>query len=118
MAMGSSAPHAGPNCRFIAPPFCPRLGIPFVYDPGPGMFVGWKAIADPPAYARARAAVRYDDVGAHAGACAEVPGPHRSGSRDGALDGSGAPGASVLAGGRYVLVPVAAALEARLEPAL
>jgi Double zinc ribbon domain len=21
---------------FIAPPFCPRLGIPFVYDPGPG----------------------------------------------------------------------------------
>ena len=20
---------------FIAPPFCPRLGIPFVYDPGP-----------------------------------------------------------------------------------
>ena len=22
---------------FIAPPFCPRLGIPFIYDPGPGL---------------------------------------------------------------------------------
>jgi len=46
---------------FIAPPFCPRLGIPFVYDPGPGM-LSMEAIADPPAYAHARAAVRYDDV--------------------------------------------------------
>src|ERR1700728_4702059 len=46
---------------FIAPPFCPRLGIPFVYDPGPGM-LSMEAIADPPAYERARAAVRYDDV--------------------------------------------------------
>src|SRR3954470_24329089 len=46
---------------FIAPPFCPRLGIPFIYDPGPGL-LSMEAIADPPAYARARAAVRYDDV--------------------------------------------------------
>jgi ComF family protein len=46
---------------FIAPPFCERLGIPFVYDPGPGI-LSMEAIADPPAYARARAAVRYDDV--------------------------------------------------------
>src|SRR3954467_3319554 len=46
---------------FIAPPYCPRLGIPFVYDPGPGL-LSMEAIADPPAYARARAAVRYDDV--------------------------------------------------------
>jgi ComF family protein len=46
---------------FIAPPFCPRLGIPFVYDPGPGM-LSMEAIADPPAYTRVRAAVRYDDV--------------------------------------------------------
>ena len=45
---------------FIAPPFCPKLGIPFVYDPGPGLSM--EAIADPPAYQRARAAVRYDDV--------------------------------------------------------
>jgi ComF family protein len=46
---------------FIAPPFCPKLGIPFVYDPGPGL-LSMQAIADPPAYQRARAAVRYDDV--------------------------------------------------------
>src|SRR4051794_24156495 len=46
---------------FIAPPFCPRLGIPFVYDPGPGL-LSMEAIADPPAYARARAVVRYDEV--------------------------------------------------------
>jgi ComF family protein len=46
---------------FIAPPYCERLGIPFVYDPGPGI-LSMEAIADPPAYARARAAVRYDDV--------------------------------------------------------
>lgn len=47
--------------NFIAPPFCERLGIPFVYDPGPGI-LSMEAIADPPAYRRARAAVRYDDV--------------------------------------------------------
>jgi ComF family protein len=46
---------------FIAPPLCPRLGIPFIYDPGPGL-LSMEAIANPPAYTRARAAVRYDDV--------------------------------------------------------
>jgi len=46
---------------FIARPYCPRLGIPFIYDPGPGL-LSMEAIANPPAYARARAAVRYDDV--------------------------------------------------------
>ena len=45
---------------FIAPPFCLRLGIPFIYDPDPGL-LSMEAISDPPAYARARAAVRYDD---------------------------------------------------------
>jgi len=45
----------------MAPPFCPRLGIPFVYDPGSDL-LSMEAIANPPAYARARAAVRYDDV--------------------------------------------------------
>jgi ComF family protein len=46
---------------FIAPPYCERLGIPFAYDPGPGV-LSMQAIADPPAYGRARAAVRYDEV--------------------------------------------------------
>ena len=54
-----------PSCwgklAFIAPPYCPRLGIPFAYDPGPGI-LSMQAIADPPAYSRARAAVRYDDI--------------------------------------------------------
>jgi len=45
----------------IEPPFCARLGIPFTYDPGPGL-LSMEAIASPPAYDRARAAVRYDDV--------------------------------------------------------
>jgi len=46
---------------FISTPYCPRLGIPFAYDPGPGI-LSMQAIANPPAYSRARAAVRYDDV--------------------------------------------------------
>src|ERR1700684_3326902 len=46
---------------FTAQPYCPRLGIPFVYDPGPEL-LSMEAIANPPAYQRARAAVRYDDV--------------------------------------------------------
>jgi ComF family protein len=54
-----------PSCwsklSFITRPYCERLGIPFVYDPGPGI-LSMEAIADPPAYHRARAAVRFDDV--------------------------------------------------------
>lgn len=46
---------------FIEPPYCARLGIPFTYDPGPGL-LSMEAIANPPAYDRARAAVRYDDI--------------------------------------------------------
>lgn len=54
-------PACWARLSFIAPPFCSRLGIPFVYDPGPGL-LSMEAIANPPAYQRARAAVRYDDV--------------------------------------------------------
>lgn len=46
---------------FIERRYCPKLGIPFVYDPGPEL-LSMEAIASPPAYARARAAVRYDEV--------------------------------------------------------
>ena len=45
----------------IEPPYCARLGIPFTYDPGPGL-LSMEAIANPPAYDRARAAVRYDEI--------------------------------------------------------
>jgi ComF family protein len=54
-------PECWAKLSFIAPPYCERLGIPFAYDPGPGI-LSMQAIADPPAYARARAAVRYDEV--------------------------------------------------------
>jgi ComF family protein len=53
------------NCwsqlSFITPPMCEQLGIPFAFDGGLGL-LSMQAIADPPAYQRARAAVRYDDV--------------------------------------------------------
>src|SRR3974390_1103367 len=45
----------------LEPPYCARLGIPFVYDPGPGI-LSMEAIANPPAYDPPRAAVRYDDI--------------------------------------------------------
>jgi ComF family protein len=45
----------------IAPPYCERLGIPFAYDPGPGV-LSLEAITDPPAYHRARAVSRYDEI--------------------------------------------------------
>jgi ComF family protein len=46
---------------FIAAPYCPRLGIPFACDPGADV-ISEEALVRPPAYRRARAAVRYDDV--------------------------------------------------------
>ena len=54
-------PACWSKLSFIAPPYCERLGIPFPFDPGPGI-LSLEAIADPPAYQRARAAVRYDDI--------------------------------------------------------
>jgi ComF family protein len=54
-------PACWSKLSFITRPYCERLGIPFVYDPGPGI-LSMEAIADPPAYQRARAAVRFDDV--------------------------------------------------------
>jgi len=79
IAVDTALPPLCPSCReplgdgaglcaacwsklsFIEPPFCARLGIPFTYDPGPGL-LSMEAIAAPPAYDRARAAVRYDDI--------------------------------------------------------
>jgi len=54
-----------PSCwsklSFITRPYCERLGIPFAYDPGPGI-LSMEAIADPPSYNRARATVRFDGI--------------------------------------------------------
>jgi ComF family protein len=46
---------------FIARPYCERLGTPFAHDMGQGT-LSVRAIADPPAYGRARAVVRYDEI--------------------------------------------------------
>jgi ComF family protein len=58
---GGLCPACWSRVSFIVPPYCERLGIPFTYDPGPGI-LSMEAIADPPAYGRARAAVRFEDV--------------------------------------------------------
>src|SRR6266540_945089 len=58
---GGLCPSCWSRLNFITRPYCERLGIPFAYDPGPGI-LSMEAIANPPSYARARAAVRFDDV--------------------------------------------------------
>src|SRR5580658_11370699 len=54
-------PACWSKLSFITRPYCERLGIPFVYDPWPGI-LSMEAIASPPAYNRARAAVRFDEI--------------------------------------------------------
>ena len=49
------------NLRFISKPYCPILGIPFAADMG-AEIVSAQAIASPPPFHRARAAVLYDDL--------------------------------------------------------
>lgn len=67
----AAAGHLCGDCwgglRFIEAPFCDRLGIPFSYahgasPDGAGRLVSPRALSRPPSYARARAAVLYDDV--------------------------------------------------------
>jgi len=47
--------------RPITAPLCPVLGLPFAVSLGPGALSA-EALADPPPFGRARAAVIYDDV--------------------------------------------------------
>jgi ComF family protein len=54
-------PACWSRLSFITRPYCERLGIPFAFDPGPGV-LSMEAIASPPAYNRARAAVRFDEI--------------------------------------------------------
>ena len=46
--------------RFIERPFCERLGTPFEHDLGQGL-ISPQAMADPPAFARARAVAQFED---------------------------------------------------------
>ena len=45
----------------ISRPYCERLGTPFAYEAGAGL-LSPAAIADPPAYGRARAVAHYDAI--------------------------------------------------------
>ena len=49
------------NVDFIRPPICDRLGVPMPFG-GDGRLVSAAALADPPAYDRARAVARYAGV--------------------------------------------------------
>jgi ComF family protein len=58
---GGLCPACWPNLSFIEEPLCDRSGVPFAYDPGPGIFSA-QALARPPVWHRARAAVEYNDT--------------------------------------------------------
>lgn len=49
------------HMRFIERPFCERLGTPFALDLGAEGLVSPEAMADPPAYSRARAVAHFDE---------------------------------------------------------
>lgn len=68
IACGAITGAAGGLCgpcwgqlTFISRPFCERTGAPFTHDPG-GPLVSAEALADPPAFDRARAAVTFEAV--------------------------------------------------------
>ena len=50
-----------PQLRFLEKPWCPVMGTPFTHDMGEG-FLSAEAIANPPPFERARAAVAYSGV--------------------------------------------------------
>lgn len=108
-------PACWSKLSFITRPYCERLGVPFVYDPGPGI-LSMQAIADPPAYKRARrGALRRDLL--RAGARAQIRRPARSDADDGAMARPGRPRASGRCGrARSRAVALAAAMGAPLQP--
>lgn len=59
-APDSLCPRCWSAARFIERPYCERLGTPFAVDMGAGL-LSPKAMADPPAYHRARAVMRFED---------------------------------------------------------
>lgn len=58
---GGLCPKCWQGAGFIERPYCERLGVPFSYDSG-GPLISPSAFADPPAFDRARAAMRFSDV--------------------------------------------------------
>ncbi|MEP4442914.1 MAG: ComF family protein [Hyphomicrobiales bacterium] len=61
MEPGTLCPICWRELRFITEPKCEILGTPFSYDLGPGIVCA-QAIANPPPFQKARAAVLYDDI--------------------------------------------------------
>ena len=72
----------------IAAPVCERLGSPLPVDHG-GPLLSLAAMADPPVFARARSACRYDDTARALITRLKFGGSHRAGPRHGAADGAG-----------------------------
>jgi ComF family protein len=60
-AAGGLCPSCWIKMGFIERPYCERLGTPFPHDTG-GSLLSPAAIANPPAFDRARAAARYGDA--------------------------------------------------------
>jgi ComF family protein len=59
-AHGALCPRCWSAMRFIERPFCDRLGTPFEHDLGQAL-ISPQAVIDPPVFARARAAARFED---------------------------------------------------------
>lgn len=55
---GTLCPDCWPKLQFLEKPWCEVMGTPFAHEMGEG-FLSAAAIADPPPFARARAAVTY-----------------------------------------------------------
>lgn len=55
-------PACWSQLRFIERPYCQRFGTPFSVDHGAGPLLSPRAMADPPVFDRARAAVLYDGI--------------------------------------------------------
>ncbi len=60
-ASGGLCSQCWQGAGFIERPYCERLGTPFAYDSG-GPLISPVAFADPPAFDRARAAMRFSEV--------------------------------------------------------
>ncbi|SDO23903.1 comF family protein [Methylobacterium phyllostachyos] len=59
---GALCPTCWSGLRLIEEPVCQRYGTPFALDLGVGPLLSPRAIADPPAFERARAVALYDGV--------------------------------------------------------
>lgn len=58
---GAVCARCWPQLRFLEQPWCPVMGTPFAQEMGPG-FLSAEAIANPPDFDRARAAVGYSGL--------------------------------------------------------